>query len=122
MTTENCPPVSSVEEQPLRKKGKKVLLWSILAVILLIFVGVPFTLVTLIFAPWQEVPTAVPTAKDLSNQYKLMRKISKEFSKREKISQRAVLKFSPEELNSLFLFGKQLMRLAAWAFFCFSLY
>ena len=104
MTTENCPPVSSVEEQPLRKKGKKVLLWSILAVILLIFVGVPFTLVTLIFAPWQEVPTAVPTAKDLSNQYKLMRKISKEFSKREKISQRAVLKLSPEELNSLFLF------------------
>lgn len=70
------------------------------AVILLLLTGILFT--RLIFAPWEEIQPLYPDPQDFSVQYKLMRKVSKSFSDRKRLAQKATLAMAPAELNSLF--------------------
>lgn len=88
-------------------------LWIKLILGITIFLAVIVAGITyLIFSPWQEISATDTSVNDLAVQYRLMRRISKEFSKSQKDpNRRAVLKLTPQEINSLFrLVGNVQMR------------
>jgi hypothetical protein len=76
--------------------------WYILIAVILLFLLTAVVLTARAFAPWKEVPAVIPSMKAMTVQYKLMRSISKEFTRKEKVSRKAVLKLSPREIDSLF--------------------
>ena len=99
----NQSPTAETEVNPGAKRKKLLWLWIVLAVLLLLTAAFFISLWKWL-KPWQEVPSASLTGKDFKVQYKLMKKISKELS-RKKIQKKAVLRLSPEEVNSIFKLG-----------------
>ncbi|MBE6384414.1 MAG: hypothetical protein E7048_01980 [Lentisphaerae bacterium] len=82
-------------------KVKKIFWLSLALVVIIVITAVPFLLFQAIFKPWKEIPPVSLTSKDFSLQYKLMRKVYKNFSSK-KIPEKAVLRLTSEEINSLF--------------------
>lgn len=103
MSSEVPSSVTPPPESPQVVKNRKVLWWSIVSGLLILLLLIPVWLFSLIFAPWQEIQPTLPQMNDFFTLNKLIRKVSKEFSKKKELSERAVLQVSPDQLNSLFL-------------------
>ena len=106
---ENPSAPQSAESAPQPQKTKGWFRWwYVLIALLLVLFLAALVLTARAFAPWKEIPAAVPTLTDMTNQYKLMQRFSKAISKKEKSSRKAVLKLSPQEINSIFTFAANL--------------
>ena len=106
---ENPSAPQTPESAPQVQKPKGWFRWWY---VLIAFILVLFLTVLLVtaraFAPWKEVPATAPTFADMTIQYRLMQRFSRELSKQPKSSRKAVLKLSPQEINSLFTFAGNL--------------
>ena len=94
-----------LQQQPQKKRHWLLWIFPGLFILLILCVVV---LTRLVFAPWQEIAPVVPTLKDFSVQYKLMRKVTKDFSrsrKKKNLAEAKTLRLTPEEINALFRIG-----------------
>ncbi len=90
------------QEPSAPPKRSRLWLWIVLGFFILIaalLTGISY----MVFSPWQEIPPVYPTAQDMGIQYKLMRRLAKNFDLRKKqIPEKAFIDLTPREINSLF--------------------
>ena len=80
--------------------GKKILLITILSLLFLLLI-LCAAAAKLVFAPWQEIPPTQLQLTDFMVQNGLIGRISREFSRKNKLRSEATLKLTVPEVNSL---------------------